>query len=184
MSDSGSRPIPVQALRTRSKITLVSSKDQRHPGVGRARQAFGAHAEVVVGAEERPEAQFLGGLGDSKQVVAGRTLLRFCEDTKFHPPKVPHAAPAIVTPVRVGEDGAVIRAVPCREKDRWIRPLFGSPTAPGTTGYLRTGVSSGTISSRFSARDSSVTSRSSSTVSRCPCPPSTDSTPRRTRSTC
>ena len=62
---------------------------QRDPGVGGAGQPLGAHAEVVVGAEERPVAEVLRGPRDGEQVVVRRTLLRFGEDSKLHDVSLP-----------------------------------------------------------------------------------------------
>ena len=63
---------------------LAGQAGQRHPGVAGARQPLGAHAEVVVGAEEGPEAETFGLLGDPHQVVVGGSLLGFGEDAQLH----------------------------------------------------------------------------------------------------
>ena len=49
---------------------------QRGPGVGGPGHALAAHRQVVVGAEERTEAELLGGAGDGEEVVVRRALLR------------------------------------------------------------------------------------------------------------
>ena len=54
------------------------------PGVGRAGGAVARHVQVVVGAEERVEAEVLGGAGDREEVVVGRALLRLGEDAEVH----------------------------------------------------------------------------------------------------
>ena len=69
-----------------SRIVLVSRArpGQRDPGVARPGQPVAAHRQVVVGAEERPEAEPLGLLRDPEEVVVRRALLGFGEDTELH----------------------------------------------------------------------------------------------------
>ncbi len=66
-----------------SRMRVVSRRDggEGHPGVGRTRPGLAlADALVVVGTEERVEAEPLGALRDGRQLVVGRTLLRLGED--------------------------------------------------------------------------------------------------------
>ena len=64
---------------------VAGEPGQRDPGIGRAGQPrHVAHLEVVVGSEERAEAQLLGGAGDGEEVVVGGALLGLGEDAQFH----------------------------------------------------------------------------------------------------
>ena len=64
---------------------LAAERGERHPRVGRARAGSAlADALVVVGPEERVEAELLGRLGDREQLVVRRALLRFGEDSQLH----------------------------------------------------------------------------------------------------
>ena len=82
---------------------LAAERGERHPRVGRARARRSlADAEVVVGPEERVEAELLGELRDREQLVVGRALLGFGEDPQFHGRRrYPHALGCVVG------DGAV-----------------------------------------------------------------------------
>ena len=63
---------------------LARQAGQRRPGVGRAGRPVDAHREVVVGAEERVEAEVLGSPGHPEELVVGRALLGLGEHTKIH----------------------------------------------------------------------------------------------------
>ena len=65
--------------------SLEGQARQRYPGVGRAGQpADVAHLEVVVGPEERVEAEILGRLRHPEQCLVVRALLRLGEDSQSH----------------------------------------------------------------------------------------------------
>ena len=85
-SGPGSRNVAgVTSVPSRMRLRLAGQGGERHPGVGRAGQPVAlAHRQVVVGAEERVEAELLGGPGDRQQVVVGRALLGLGEDAQVH----------------------------------------------------------------------------------------------------
>ncbi len=62
---------------------VAGQAGERDPRVGRTGKPVAVtHDEVVVAAEEGPEAQLLGAPGDGEQVVVRRPLLRFGEDAE------------------------------------------------------------------------------------------------------
>ena len=63
---------------------LARQRGQREPGVGRAGQPRATDRQVVVGAEERVEAELLRGLRHAQQVVVARALLGLGEDAQLH----------------------------------------------------------------------------------------------------
>jgi hypothetical protein len=67
-----------------NRLRFAAERRERGPGVGRAGTAAPAHVEVVVGTEERIEAELLGEPGDGEQLFVRRTLLRLGEDAEFH----------------------------------------------------------------------------------------------------
>ena len=91
-SGPGSRKVALVII-VPSRIVLVSraspaSVTQASLGPGSPSVPI---AEVVVGAEERPEAEPLGLQGDREQVVVRRALLGFGEDPQLHAPTLSRA---------------------------------------------------------------------------------------------
>ncbi len=66
-------------------LGVAGEAGERRPGVARAGHAVDrAHLEVVVGAEECPEAAFFGSSGHAEQLFVARSLLGLGEDPEFH----------------------------------------------------------------------------------------------------
>ncbi len=78
----------VTSVPSRMRVVSRRERRERHPGVGRTRPGIAlADALVVVGTEERVEAEALGAPGDREQLVVGRALLRLGEDAQSHAPR-------------------------------------------------------------------------------------------------
>ena len=66
------------------EVSRPSAASVIHASVEPGAERPFADAQVVVGAEERVEAELLGELRDREELVVGRALLRFGEDPQFH----------------------------------------------------------------------------------------------------